>query len=107
MAPRSGANADGWSLPMRISARQPPFARAACRCRRERPPTTLGRIDGLIDALEPAVLVILGDFLHAREAHAPGTLAALAAWRERRAKLDIVLVEGNHDRYCRVVRHLT
>jgi DNA ligase-associated metallophosphoesterase len=60
--------------------------------------TTLGRIDSLIDALDPEALVILGDFLHAREAHAPGTLAALAAWRARRAKLDIVLVEGNHDR---------
>lgn len=58
---------------------------------------TLVRLDGLIDALEPAALVILGDFLHAREAHAPATLAALAAWRGRRAKLDILLVEGNHD----------
>jgi uncharacterized protein len=60
--------------------------------------TTLDRLDRLIDALDPAALVILGDFLHAREAHAPGTLAALVAWRERRANLDIVLVEGNHDR---------
>jgi DNA ligase-associated metallophosphoesterase len=59
--------------------------------------TTLGRIDSLLDTFDPAALVILGDFLHAREAHAPGTLAALAAWRERRAKLDIFLVEGNHD----------
>lgn len=59
---------------------------------------TLDRLDGLIDALEPAALVILGDFLHAREAHAPATLAALAGWRARHAKLDVVLVEGNHDR---------
>jgi DNA ligase-associated metallophosphoesterase len=59
--------------------------------------TTLDRIDNLIDAFEPEALVILGDFLHAREAHAPGTLAALAAWRERRAELEVVLVEGNHD----------
>lgn len=58
---------------------------------------TLGRLDRLIDALEPAALVILGDFLHAREAHAPATLAALAAWRRRHAQLAIVLVEGNHD----------
>jgi DNA ligase-associated metallophosphoesterase len=58
---------------------------------------TLGRLDGLIDVLQPEALVILGDFLHAREAHAPGTLAALAAWRGRHRTLDIVLVEGNHD----------
>lgn len=58
---------------------------------------TLGRLDRLIDTLEPATLVILGDFLHAREAHAPATLAALARWRGRHATLDIVLVEGNHD----------
>jgi DNA ligase-associated metallophosphoesterase len=58
---------------------------------------TLGRLDRLIDALEPAAVVILGDFLHAREAHAPATLAALAEWRGRHANLGIVLVEGNHD----------
>ncbi|MGE5712999.1 MAG: phosphoesterase, partial [Betaproteobacteria bacterium] len=58
---------------------------------------TLDRLDGLIDALEPAALVILGDFLHAREAHAPATLAALAGWRGRHAELDVLLVEGNHD----------
>ena len=58
---------------------------------------TLGRLDKLIDALAPAALVILGDFLHAREAHAPATLAALAQWRGRHTTLDIVLVEGNHD----------
>jgi DNA ligase-associated metallophosphoesterase len=58
---------------------------------------TLGRLDRLIDALEPAALVILGDFLHAREAHAPATLAALTHWRARHTSLDIVLVEGNHD----------
>jgi uncharacterized protein len=59
---------------------------------------TLGRIDSLIDALGPAALVILGDFLHAREAHGHATLAVLAAWRARQAQLDVVLVEGNHDR---------
>ena len=59
---------------------------------------TLDRIDRLIDTLGPSALVVLGDFLHAPEAHAPATLAALAAWRERRSALDVVLVEGNHDR---------
>ena len=58
----------------------------------------LQRIDALIDALDPAAVIVLGDFLHAREAQTPGTLQALHAWRERRAGLDVVLVEGNHDR---------
>lgn len=35
---------------------------------------------------------------HAREAHAAPTLAALYEWRERYASVDLVLVEGNHDR---------
>lgn len=59
---------------------------------------TLDRIDRLIDACAPDTLVFLGDLFHAREAHAPATLAALSAWRARRSALEIVLVEGNHDR---------
>ena len=58
----------------------------------------LRRIDALIDRLDPAAVIVLGDFLHAREAQASGTLQALQAWRDRRAGLDVVLVEGNHDR---------
>lgn len=56
------------------------------------------RLDALIAAQRPRVLVFLGDLFHAREAHAPATLAALGPWRARHAALDIVLVEGNHDR---------
>jgi len=59
---------------------------------------TLDRIDRLIDAHAPDSLVVLGDLFHAREAHAPATLAALSKWRARRSALSIVLVEGNHDR---------
>ncbi|HEX6850687.1 MAG TPA: ligase-associated DNA damage response endonuclease PdeM [Candidatus Polarisedimenticolaceae bacterium] len=43
-------------------------------------------------------LVILGDFLHARQGRQPRTLAAARAWRARHAGLEIVLVRGNHDR---------
>lgn len=58
----------------------------------------LRRIDALIDRLDPEAVIVLGDFFHAREAQSPGTLQALQAWRERRAGIDVVLVEGNHDR---------
>lgn len=57
----------------------------------------LSRLDALIESLQPQAVVFLGDLFHAREAHAPATLAAMHAWRERRAGLELVLVEGNHD----------
>lgn len=59
---------------------------------------TLARLSELIDRIGPTTIVFLGDLFHAREAHAAATLAALYEWRERYAALDLVLVEGNHDR---------
>jgi uncharacterized protein len=60
----------------------------------------LMRLDILIAAFEPAMLVFLGDLLHAREAHAKETLDALHLWRARHAGLRVLLVEGNHDRHA-------
>lgn len=45
-------------------------------------------------------LVVLGDFLHAAEAHTPALLAQLAHWRRARAGLGLTLVRGNHDRHA-------
>jgi DNA ligase-associated metallophosphoesterase len=42
-------------------------------------------------------LVFLGDFLHAKAARAPATLAAMTAWRARHPALTVTLVRGNHD----------
>lgn len=64
------------------------------------PGTTRGnleRLSALVDRLAPERLVFLGDFLHAREARAEPTLAALARWREAHAGLALTLVRGNHD----------
>lgn len=58
----------------------------------------LARLDRLIAELRPAAVVFLGDLFHAREAHAPATLASLHRWREGHPRIDLVLVEGNHDR---------
>ena len=58
----------------------------------------LRRLDALIDELRVARIVFLGDFLHAREGRAPDTLDTIARWRERRARVDMILVRGNHDR---------
>ena len=59
---------------------------------------TLSRLSRLIDRMQPSTIVFLGDLFHAREAHAALTVNALAEWRERYPSLDLVLVEGNHDR---------
>ena len=60
----------------------------------------LDRLDALM-ALYPADrLLFLGDFLHARAAHASATLAAMLAWRQRHPRLELVLVRGNHDRHA-------
>lgn len=58
---------------------------------------TLARLDALLARTGASALVVLGDLFHAREAHAPATLAALRGWRETHAALEVVLVEGNHD----------
>jgi DNA ligase-associated metallophosphoesterase len=60
----------------------------------------LRRLDALLAATGAGLLVFLGDLFHAREAHAPATLAALRAWRARHPHVDMVLVEGNHDRHA-------
>jgi len=51
----------------------------------------------LIDRHGAARVVFLGDLLHSARAHAAGTMQAFARWREQHAKLDLVLVRGNHD----------
>jgi len=57
----------------------------------------LTRLSRLIVQRQPHRLVFLGDLFHARESHAPETIAAMSAWRRQHAALDLVLVEGNHD----------
>lgn len=60
----------------------------------------LERLDALLAASGATRIVFLGDLLHAKQGRAPGTEAAVAAWRERHAALDLVLVRGNHDRHA-------
>jgi DNA ligase-associated metallophosphoesterase len=60
--------------------------------------TNLQRLDALLAAWPCDHLIFLGDFLHAPESHAAGTLAALAKWRARHASLKITLIRGNHDK---------
>jgi DNA ligase-associated metallophosphoesterase len=58
---------------------------------------TLARLGALVDALAPAMLIVLGDLLHGPVAQRAAAVDALARWRARRAGVDVVLVRGNHD----------
>jgi len=60
----------------------------------------LDALDALVEATGAAHVLFLGDFLHARAAHAAGTQAAMLAWRQRRAGLALTLVRGNHDKHA-------
>ena len=62
----------------------------------------LARLETVIRRLGARRLVILGDFFHAKTGRGQATLSALAAWRGRHTKLEIVLVLGNHDRHAGV-----
>ena len=58
---------------------------------------TLAGLSALVRRTGARRIVFLGDFLHSARAHAPATLAAVAAWRAAHRLLDLVLVRGNHD----------
>lgn len=57
----------------------------------------LDALDALMAGHETREIVFLGDFLHARAAHASATLAAMLAWRQRNCNVRLTLVRGNHD----------
>jgi DNA ligase-associated metallophosphoesterase len=60
----------------------------------------LHALDDLILLTGAEHVLFLGDFLHARAAHAVGTQAAMLAWRQRRCELILTLVRGNHDKHA-------
>ena len=57
----------------------------------------LAGLDALVAAHDARQLVFLGDFLHARAAHANATRLAMLSWRQRHRALGLTLVRGNHD----------
>lgn len=60
----------------------------------------LDALDALMAAHPTREIVFLGDFLHARAAHASATLSAMLAWRARHPELILTLVRGNHDKHA-------
>jgi uncharacterized protein len=61
---------------------------------------SLDRLDSVLERTDAGRVVFLGDFLHAREGRAPGTLQALSDWRRHHPRLELLLVRGNHDRHA-------
>ena len=57
----------------------------------------LAGLDTLVAAHGARRVAFLGDFLHARAAHASSTQLAMLAWRQRHPGLSLMLVRGNHD----------
>ena len=57
-------------------------------------------LDELMAAHEVNQIIFLGDFLHARAAHASATLNRMLEWRRQHPTLALTLVRGNHDRHA-------
>src|SRR5690606_34595922 len=55
----------------------------------------LRRLTALVEAHAANEILFLGDFLHARAAHATATLDALRQWRAEHPSLKLTLVRGN------------
>ena len=58
----------------------------------------LSRLDAVIARVDPAQIVFLGDFLHAKEGRNAETFSALTTWRKGHSAIEMRLVRGNHDR---------
>jgi DNA ligase-associated metallophosphoesterase len=59
---------------------------------------SLRKLSAAIDATHCTQLVFLGDLWHSKEGRKDEILTSLRSWRECYPKVDMVLVEGNHDR---------
>ena len=57
-------------------------------------------LDALLASHACEEIVFLGDFLHARAAHADATVAAMLAWRTRHPDVRLTVVRGNHDAHA-------
>ena len=58
---------------------------------------SLVRLDSALERTRARRIVFLGDFLHAREGREAETTRVVTEWRRRNAKIEMLLVRGNHD----------
>ena len=57
----------------------------------------LRRLSELVEYYQPAQIVFLGDFLHARQARTASVFDQVYAWRQSHESVHCTLVRGNHD----------
>ena len=60
----------------------------------------LGALDVLLARHAVREILFLGDFLHAKAAHAEATMTAIHGWRLARPALKLTVVRGNHDAHA-------
>ena len=60
----------------------------------------LRALDGLLARHAVREILFLGDFLHAKAAHAEATMTAIHGWRLARPALKLTVVRGNHDAHA-------
>jgi uncharacterized protein len=56
------------------------------------------RLGRAIDKTGATSVVFLGDFLHSAQGRTESTLGRFGAWREERARVELTIVRGNHDK---------
>jgi uncharacterized protein len=61
---------------------------------------TLDRLTAALAASGAKHIVFLGDLLHSARSRAAATWAAVAAWRESNADVELTLIRGNHDSHA-------
>ncbi len=74
------------------------FRRAGIPLPRGTTTENVERLGRAIDRTGATSVFFLGDFLHSEEGRAASTFERFGAWREARAKVELTLVRGNHDR---------
>lgn len=62
--------------------------------------SNLERLSALFAITRAERLIILGDFLHAREGISQELLFSLSQWRKSYASIEMLLIAGNHDRHA-------
>jgi metallophosphoesterase superfamily enzyme len=59
---------------------------------------TLGTLSQALDQTQARRLALLGDLWHARQGRTGDIIGKFLDWRRRHGEVEMILVEGNHDR---------
>jgi DNA ligase-associated metallophosphoesterase len=102
----SAARATFWRQARTLIIADPHFGKAAAFRHHGVPvpagttQTDVDRLSLLLDVTGATRLIVLGDFLHARDGRAERTMAILEHWRQRHSAIEMILVRGNHDQHA-------